>query len=67
MRKLSLFFLLLGVVLLGALIYRSDPARLWQELVHIGPSFGLVVLVGLSSLYFLASERIPAKLSVAKF
>jgi len=54
MRKLSLFFLLLGLVLLGVLIYRSDPGLLWQQLVHIGPSFGLVVLVGLSSLFLLA-------------
>lgn len=54
MRKLSLVFLILGVALLGYLVYDVGPAKLWAHLVTIGPGFLWVLLVGLTSMFFLA-------------
>ncbi|MFH2010775.1 MAG: lysylphosphatidylglycerol synthase domain-containing protein [bacterium] len=54
MRKLSIVFLILGVALLGGLIYKVGPTRLWTDLMRIGPSFFWVLLAGLCSFFFLA-------------
>lgn len=54
MRKLSLIFLFLGLALLGYLIYDVGPAKLWAHLSAIGPGFLWVLLVGLTSMFFLA-------------
>lgn len=54
MRKLSLVFLVLGIALLGVLIYQVGPAKLWADILRIGPSVLWVLLVGLASMFFLA-------------
>ncbi len=54
MRKLSIVFFVLGIGLLSYLIYDSNPGELWAQLRSIGPSFGLVLGVGLLSMFFLA-------------
>ncbi|MDY0003358.1 MAG: lysylphosphatidylglycerol synthase domain-containing protein [Polyangia bacterium] len=54
MRKLSLIFLALGLALLGYLIYDVGPAKLWGHLTDIGLGFLWVILVGLTSMFFLA-------------
>lgn len=54
MRKLSLIFLLFGIGLLVYLVHDVGPRALWAQLSSIGPSFLLVLLVGLVSMFFLA-------------
>jgi uncharacterized protein (TIRG00374 family) len=55
MHKLSALFLVIGLGLLGYLVYTSGPGTLWASLVHVGPSFLWVLLVGLTSLVMLGA------------